>query len=116
MDQLRKAWAWVKAHAVALIMGLLAIFGGLAYALSRRGRGMAPGEAIKLRREAQEIARKEQRAADLEKQADDKAPEAAALRAEIAESKRRVMEAQDGPIIQEMDDAQVADLFRRSRL
>lgn len=115
MERLKAAWAWAKNHALAIFATFAALLGSLAYALSRKGSGVAPSTS-QMRKEAQDIARKEQRATDLEAQADGMAPEAEALKQEILESKRRVMEAQHGPIIKDMDDEQVADLFRRSGL
>ncbi|MGD9749361.1 MAG: hypothetical protein AB7W59_00035 [Acidimicrobiia bacterium] len=116
MSWLKRAWEWIKKHAVASALGIGAILGTLAFLLARRGSGMPIGDVLKLRREAQEIARKEARAEELVKAADGRGAEAEALRAEVAESKRRVLEIQHGPVVQEMDDEAVADLFRRSGL
>lgn len=116
MTWLKNAWSWTKKHALWLALGIGAVFGAAALLLSRRGSGIGVADALKLRREAQEIARKEARAEELVKAADGREAEAEALRAEVIESKRRVLEIHHGPVAQELDDEAVADLFRRSGL
>lgn len=116
MTSLKKAWAWIKKHAVWLGLGLAAALGTVLVLLARRGGGLPIGDVLKLQRETREIARKEGRAAELVNRADGQGEEVEALRREVTESKRRVLEIQHGPVIKEMDDDQVADLFRKSGL
>jgi hypothetical protein len=112
----QKTWAWIKKWWAALVGGAAVILGVLFVLLRRGGGGLPIGDVLKLQRETREIARKEGRAAELVRAADGREAEADTLRREVAESKRRVLEVQHGPVIKEMDDDQVADLFRRSGL
>jgi hypothetical protein len=117
MDKLKSAWAWVKAHAVWLAGALVALVGVLALIASRRsGRQLSFDEALRVRRETREIAGKQARADVLMDQGDAAAPEVERLKSEIAASKRRVVEINEGQPLQELSDEEVAARFRASGL
>lgn len=118
MAWMKTAWEWAKGHAVALLLALGAILGGVLYILSKNndGANIPLGDAIALRRATQEVATKEAQAAALVQQGDAGAERAAQLQREIADSKRRAMEIHHGPVVTDMTDEQVASLFSRSNL
>lgn len=111
---MKKVRTWIKDHT----WGILAAFGGVILAVFMwKASGNKVGslnDAIQVRAAAKEIAAKEARARLLEEQADAKAEDVAALRREIAASKRRVMEIHDAEPLDDLDDSEVAALFSSS--
>lgn len=113
---MKAAWDWVKSHALALALGLAALLGAIAYIISKKGTGVGLPDAIALQQATREVATKEAQAAALVAQGDTAAPQVAVLQQQIADSKRRALAIHHGPVVTEMTDEQVADLFAHSGL
>lgn len=116
MTKLIKAWLWVKAHIVQLVIGVGALFFTALAIASRKPKELPVGKQAKLREALQEIAAKEGAAEQLEASAAAKQEDVDAAIAEVAESRRRVMEIQTGETLEGKSDEEVARMFADSGL
>lgn len=108
---MKKAWAWLKDNIWAPIVAVLAVFGAWLLWKNRTNAIASLDNAVEVRAAVRDIAAKEARAKVLEEQSDASGEEVAALRRQIAASKRRVMEIHNAEPLDDKSDADVAALF-----
>ena len=116
MSKLEIMKQWIVSHWKELIAGISIFFGAIAIWLSRNNRINNPKIAIRVQKDAKEIARKEVLAELYEKEAHEKGFELIVLQNEVAESKAKVVEIMHGPNVKEMTDEEIAALYAKSGL
>lgn len=118
MFVLLKVWGWLKSAALWLwkhpVLILSAIASGVgAYLLLRSSRNRI-GEledALEVQAIRTKVAKKEAEAEVLKKQADSLDPIVEKLEADVKESKKKVLEIENGEPLGEMTDDEIADKF-----
>jgi hypothetical protein len=111
MDWIRKATAWTKRNALALVGGLLAVLGALFWWSRNRDRVESFWDALIVERSRREIAVLEERRRALTESADARAEEVKAVEAKILENKRAAVSVRHEA--QVMSDAEVLVAFDR---
>jgi hypothetical protein len=113
---LKRAWGWLLDNPVALA----ALAGGIvgAWFMWKRSTNKIASleDAVAIGATKRKIAKHEARAEVLERAADAKEPEVVELKKNIAESKRRVLEINEGKRLERLTDDEVAKLFSESGL
>jgi hypothetical protein len=108
------AWIWIKTHPKAAASAALSFLVALLWWKFKMGRQASLSDAITVRKETKVIAEKQGRATQLYIQGMAKSKESKQLEAEIADSKRRVLEIQKGESLGGKSDDEVARMFTNS--
>ncbi len=115
MTRWQKFKAGVAENWKAALAGLAVLVGSILLLISRRNNIKSLEAAKEARATARTIAAKEAEARVLVTQADSRQEDIDAIKEDIAASKRRVLEINNGaPLPEEMSDDDVADLFTNS--
>lgn len=114
---IKRLGRWIRDNPIALAGVIGAAIGGFLMWKRYKGKVATLEDAVAIQATKRKIAKHETRAKMLEASADAREPEATALKKQIAESKRRVVEIQHGPAATaSMNDEQIAKLFTDSGL
>jgi uncharacterized protein HemX len=108
---LRACWTWLLKNPIALVSALSAGFGAWLVYRSRKRTVPSLESALEIQAHTRKIAKHDTEAARLVGRAGDHNAEIDRLRAEIAASKRRVVEIEHQRSIVEMSDVEVAAAF-----
>lgn len=109
--KLKQAYDWCAKHPKAVIAFVSLALGAYLMWRFNRGKMTSIGDAVEVRRATKEIAIKQGRATELYMQGQAAGEESKKLEAEIAESKRRVVEIHQGEPMEGKTDDEIARAF-----
>jgi len=104
-------WLWLKKNPLALVAALSSALGAFLVYRSTKNKVASLEDALEVEAGRRRIAGREAEAKLLRRQAEEKEPEIQKAEKKIAESKRRVMEIEQGQPLEDKSDAEIAKAF-----
>jgi hypothetical protein len=110
----KRAWDWLLKHPIAIASALAAAAGAYLVWRSNKNKIATLEDAVAVQGTKTKIAKKETEAKILAERGELELTKAIELETEIAESKRRVVEINEGKKLEDKSDDEIAELFNKS--